>query len=259
MLEPNHPLSEEEAIKFRDSYPFWYQRIYLGSGIYTQKDYGYPEKVWDAFRPIFPKKLNGESVLDIGTNAGYHPLEFRSINAGCMVGVESTDYHMKQAEAIKNIYGVEYFDLIQCDAEDFAARQQAYAQYRETFDIVVCAGILYHLKNPFQVIEDMGNLCDDVILVETECIPENPANCIYARQGKPAHLAKTTSGFMKFFVDDSLNGDFTNWWAPDKECLIGMLKQAGFKYFSSTKIFYESRMLLAATKNEKSIVNLSKF
>ncbi len=57
----------------------------------------------------------------------------------------------------------------------------------ETFDIVVFVGILYHLKNPLQVLEDVGAMCNDAILIETEFIPDDPRRLI-VRQGVPPTL-----------------------------------------------------------------------
>jgi tRNA (mo5U34)-methyltransferase len=96
----------------------------------------------------------------------------------------------------------------------------------ETFDIVVFAGILYHLKNPLQVIEDLGSMCNDAILVETEAIPDDPRNCLVVRQGVPAALVPATKGFMKFIESAELNNDGSNWWVPDTEVLACCVRQA---------------------------------
>ena len=60
---------------------------------------------------------------------------------------------------------------------------------------------------------------------------------------------------MKFYERDELNEDGSNWWAPDTECLLGMLRVAGFKYFSRPIYHQPGRVLLIAAKNETSLLN----
>ena len=79
----------------------------------------------------------------------------------------------------------------------------------EQFNLVMFAGILYHLKNPLQVLEDIGRRCRDTLVVETEVIPEDPCNLVIVRLGPPGKikLTATTRGFMKFYERDEMNGD----------------------------------------------------
>jgi hypothetical protein len=41
---------------------------------------------------------------------------------------------------------------------------------------------------------------------------------------------------MKFLEADELNSDPSNWWIPDTECVLGMLRAAGFRNFSRPAI-----------------------
>ncbi len=110
------------------------------------------------------------------------------------------------------------------------------------------------------VLENMGRHCQDAIIVESEVIPDDPRNVLMARLGRPGNikLIPATKGFMKFYERDELNGDNSNWWAPDTECLIGMLRVAGFRYFSRPVYHSPSRVLLIATKNEESVLDYRK-
>lgn len=192
------------------------------------------------------------SVLYVGTNAGYFPIELKKIGAGRVVGMESVDEFVKQADQIKKIYKLKDVEYLKLDAHQTN-------KVNGLFDIVVFTGILYHLKNPLQVLENVAKKCKDVILIETEAIPEKPTGYVYARQGFPPKLEKCPMGYMKFFEDKSLNNDGSNWWAPDTECLKGMLRTAGFNFFSKPYFIAETRLMLVATKNRSSIADLSKF
>ena len=185
-------------------------------------------------------------MLDVGCNAGFFSILAKLRGAGRVVGVESVDFFLKQAEYIRQIWQLD-IDYRLMDAHDMG-------QLDEQFDLVMFAGVLYHLKNPLLVLEEVGRRCRDAIVVETEVIPEDPRNRVVARIGPrgKAALQPTTKGFMKFYERDELNEDGSNWWAPDTECLLGMLRVAGFKYFSRMIYHQPGRLLLIATKQEQS-------
>lgn len=252
MTCPLNPLTTKQAERFIKSYSYWYQRIDIGNGKFTMEiGPAFHEMVWEKFKPIFPNKLNGASVLDIGTNAGYFPIEFKKIGAGYTVGLEFIDEFIDQARKIKKIYGLTNIDYFKMDAHEVY-------KLKGKFDIVIFTGILYHLKNPLQVIEEVAKKCNDVILIETEAIPLNKSSIAWARDGFPPKLVKHKVGLMKFIEGDKLNKDPTNWWIPDTECVKGMLRTGGFKYFSEPYFIDKTRLMIAATKEKKSLVNLKK-
>lgn len=251
--EPPNAPSRDELIAFVKSFPYWYQRIYLGHGVYTLDTHGikaHHETVWQRFERILPTDLRGASVLDVGCNAGYFCIETKQRGAGRVLGIEFWGDFLRQAQAIAQIWNldIEYRSL---DAYDLPSIQ-------EKFDLVVFTGILYHLKNPLHVLEALGQISSDAILVESEIIPDNPSNTVVVRQGPPGSvkLQPVHKGIMKFIEGTELNGDNTNWWVPDTECVLGMLRVAGYKYFSKPVLLNESRMVLAASKSADSIVNL---
>jgi hypothetical protein len=102
-------------------------------------------------------------------------------------------------------------------------------------------------------------MCTDAILLETECIPDDPRNCIVVRQGVPAMPQPTHRGVMKFLETTELNGDPTNWWVPDLECVRGMLRTAGFVHISRPVVLHETRLLLVASRKQDSILDLEAF
>jgi len=191
-------------------------------------------------------------MLDVGCNAGFFSILAKLRGAGRVLGVEVVDIFYEQAEGIRKIWQMD-IEYRRMDAHDIS-------KIDEQFDLVMFAGILYHLKNPLMVLEDMGRHCRDAIIVESEVIPEDPRNVLMTRLGPPGNvkLTATTRGFMKFYERDELNGDSSNWWAPDTECLMGMLRVAGFRYFSRPIYHSPSRILLIATKNEQSLLDYRK-
>jgi tRNA (mo5U34)-methyltransferase len=242
----------DEAQRFVASHSFWYHRMYLGDGQYSMPNPVHADIIWRRAKPAVPADLRGASVLDLGCNAGFFSTMMRFHGAGRIVGVEPWDIFVDQANVIKRVWGMDDIDYRLMDAHDIG-------QISETFNLVVFCGLLYHLENPFQVIRQIGRLCTDAVIVETEVIPEDPRNRVAVRLGDFGKVKLTTSakGFMKFIEGTELNGDASNWWVPDTECVLAMLRVAGFKYFSKPVYPIEGRLLLIASKNQSSLLNLS--
>ena len=248
--EPPFPLPDPLA--WVKSFKFWYHRIYLGNGVYTIEGHAaHHELVWQHFETALPPSFNGLSVLDVGANAGYFALQSKFRGARRVVGTEFEQLFFDQALTIREVWGVD-IDYRLLDAHDVAS-------LKESFDLIVFAGILYHLKHPLFVLETLGRMCTDAILLETEFIPSDPRNCVVVRQGQPATLQQTQSGMMKFIERNELNGDDTNWWVPDEECVRGMLRTAGFNHISRAVVMHESRLLLVASKKPDSLLDLPAF
>lgn len=80
------------------------------------------------------------------------------------------------------------------------------------FDIVLFAGVLYHLRHPFQALEQVARLASKTLIVETHLDAQD--------LNRPA---------MIFYPGKELNGDRSNWWGPNCECVLAMLRDIGFK------------------------------
>jgi tRNA (mo5U34)-methyltransferase len=233
-------------------FPFWYQRIELAPGLFTLPQLAYHELVWQRVLPALPADLRGASVLDVGCNAGYFAIEAKRRGAGRVVGIESVGEFLRQAELCRDVLGLD-IEYVPMDAH-------AIRDLRERFDLVVFTGILYHLKDPLHVIEAVGECCGDAVIVESEVLADDPRTCVYVRQGPHGQTPVTPvqTGIMKFLERDDLNGDPSNWWVPDVECVRGMLRTAGFSAFSRPVMLQETRVLLAATKRTESRLDLSR-
>jgi tRNA (mo5U34)-methyltransferase len=252
--EPPRPRDRASLEAFVKSFPYWYHHIYLGQGIYTTPERRLHNLVWDWLnKHIPPEGLQGCSVLDVGTNAGFFCIQAKLRGAGRVLGLDSVDMYLQQAKGCAEIWNLDIeYRLIDCDDLEVLDLQ-------ETFDIVFFTGILYHLKNPLGVLERVSKLCKDAIVVETEILKRNAPHVVYSRWGPPERIAVTAchKGIMKFVENNELNNDGSNWWIPDEECVRGMLRTAGFRYFSEPAFFLgDVRMALIAAKQPQSTFRL---
>jgi tRNA (mo5U34)-methyltransferase len=248
--EPANPPSQEALTALIHSFAWWYHRIYLGRGVYTLDRPTLADEVWHRLKTTLPDHLQNASVLDIGCNAGYFAILLKLRGAGRVLGLEPWEEYFKQAEACLRVWDLD-IEYRQTDAHRLDEIQEA-------FDIVVFTGVLYHLKNPLGVLEEVGRVCRDAVIVETEVIPEDPRNVIYVRQGPRGQVRVTAchKGMMKFIERDELNNDGSNWWVPDTECVLAMLRTAGFEYFSRPVYITPNRLTLIASKQQQSILDL---
>jgi tRNA (mo5U34)-methyltransferase len=79
------------------------------------------------------------------------------------------------------------------------------------FNVVLFAGVFYHLRHPFLALENLSNLATQTFIVETflEVLD----------QDRP---------MMVFYPGAELAGDAANWWGPNRLCVEAMLRDVGF-------------------------------
>ena len=92
------------------------------------------------------------------------------------------------------------------------------------FVVVLFSGVFYHLRHPFYVLEEVAKLAKEVLIVESRLIGRF-----------------TWWPYMRFFPGSELEGDPTNWWAPNRVCMEAMLRDLGFKTIKFQRTDYRWR------------------
>lgn len=159
---------------------------------------------WAALEPEVPADLGGQRVLDIGSNAGYDPFMFRLRGAERVLGCEPCEF-IEQARLLESVYrtGVELEEI---------GWQQLDPRRVGEFDLVHCNGILYHERNPLELLAKLYEMTapDGTLLLGSMMLPE-PDHAELAR-----------------FIPGSYYGDPTWWWVPGPVALRGMIESVGF-------------------------------
>jgi SAM-dependent methyltransferase len=99
--------------------------------------------------------IAGSSVLEVGAGIGGHTSFF--LDRGCRV--VSTEARPENLEVLRTRYPGMQVKRLDLDNPD--------SSLEETFDIVHCYGVLYHLKKPAGAIEYMSTRCRKLLLLET--------------------------------------------------------------------------------------------
>ena len=83
-----------------------------------------------------------------------------------------------------------------------------------SFDIVLYLGVLYHMEDLLEALKQVAALTREVAVIETAAV---------VIAGYEHHAV------CDFFETSELNGDMSNWWAPNEKSLVGMCRAAGFR------------------------------
>lgn len=184
----------------------WYQTIDLGNGITTKGADNTPVRLK---RLAMPANLQGQTVLDIGAWDGFFSFEAERRGAARVL---ATDRWQEQGWDSKA--GFEFARTVlesRVEDQDISVYDITPGTVGE-FDVVLFLGVLYHLKDPLLALERVAAVTKSLLIVETA------VDLLHVR--RPA---------MAFYPNAELNGDSSNWWAPNLACLESMLHTCGFR------------------------------
>ena len=207
-----------ERIKSRQ----WYHSIDVEDGLVTPGAHSQAELMHTLERLQLPARLDGLSVLDIGAWDGYFSFEAERRGARRVVAcdVAPSDYfgfataRELRGSTVEYVQGSVY-DLRQEDVG--------------TFDIVLFAGVLYHLRYPLLALDRIHAICDGYMLLETHCLD----NFVVLDDGRVTTLERIDPSLeriplYRFYPANELNRDYSNWFAPNRRAIVDGLRTAGF-------------------------------
>ena len=202
----------------------WFHNLDLG-GVRTAPDHflgDYPRVKWSRFEHVVPPDLGGKTVLDVGCNAGFYAIEMKRRGAARVVGIDTDDAYLDQARFAAQVTGVP-IELRKMSVYDVAS-------LRERFDLVLFMGVLYHLRHPLLALDLLGEHVVGDLLLFQSMVRGAPDVRVPAEDYPFAETAIfEETGFPRMqFVERRFAGDPTNWWIPNRACVEGMLRSAGF-------------------------------
>ena len=150
-----------------------------------------------------PEDLRSRRVLDIGAASGWNSFECERRGAE-VVAVDCVEYD--ELNAVRRLRGskVEYTIA---DMEEITPERFGF------FDYVLFFGVLYHLRHPLLGLENVCAVTRGTAFIESFSIDTEPS---------PDRC------FMEFYETDELGGQIDNWCGPTTQCLISMVRAAGF-------------------------------
>jgi tRNA (mo5U34)-methyltransferase len=185
----------------------WFHSIDLGNGLVTpgRARLADLKAMADA---IFDETLAGKTILDIGCCDGFYSFEAHRRGAQRVV---ATDHFIWQDPRCRESFELaRHIIAPSMEAHDLDIPELT-PEKIGTFDLVLFAGVLYHLRHPLQMLEHISLLATETLVVETHL------DAIESQ--RPA---------MTFYPGSELNKDPSNWWGPNQACVEAMLRDVGF-------------------------------
>ncbi|MGH7738052.1 MAG: class I SAM-dependent methyltransferase [Candidatus Tyrphobacter sp.] len=227
--------------------PEWYHSIELAPGVVTPGRA--PLAVWNrTLERLRLPDLHAKSVLDIGAYDGFFSFAVERLGAAKVVALDdyawSTDTieYMKAWRAARTSgiampppHRSRHWDPATLPGRrPFDAARDVLGSNVDPvvgnfmtldpatlgrFDVVLFLGILYHMEDPLAAMRRVAEYLapGGFLGLETEAV-EVP--------GAP------DAAFCEFFPVDELNGDDSNWWAPNAKALEGLVTAAGLVEFA---------------------------
>jgi tRNA (mo5U34)-methyltransferase len=222
-----------------DAVPGWWHSIDLGHGVVTpgRKTPAVLRQELDLLR--LPE-LRGKSVLDIGAWDGFYSFEAERRGASRVVALdhfawvvnpldpggharylalEQSGWQEAARQGALALPGKKGFDTarqalgskVETVVDDFMTVD---VERLGTFDVVLFLGVLYHMKEPLRSLQRLAALTRELAVIETAGI---------------VVPGKEETALCEFYETTELQGDPTNWWAPNEKALVGMARAAGFR------------------------------
>lgn len=227
---------------------YWYHTIDLGDGLVTPGLYDYRGTL-ASFR--FPEKMDGMTVLDVGSATGFFAFEFERRGAR-VVSTElpslrdldrfpgqDVENSLRKIERMIFPDGLDLESMRRGDSERELYRSlldgpfqfckqrlksrvaRCYSTiydlttektgFERGFDLIFVGDVLVHTLYPLKALAALASLCCGQLVI-AQMLPDGP-------QEPPA---------MMYVGGADPDEDHISWWLPNKSCLIQMLTKLGF-------------------------------
>ena len=199
----------------------WWHQMELDGVMTPGRDYTQPK-----LQTIqLPNNLKGKSVIDVGAWDGFFSFECERRGAKDVLAIDTITWKegpLWAADKGREVMhsGKKGFNFAQTilnsavQSMEIEVMDLAKAQPKQ-FDLVLCLGIMYHMKDPF----GMCKVMYDITAEGGMCIIETHMDCMNIRD----------KAVMAFYSDKQCNNDPGTWCGPNPKCVAEMLKAAGFK------------------------------
>ncbi len=188
----------------------WFHSIDFGNGLISPGGIS-RSKIEQCSTIVFGRvNVTGKNVLDIGCYDGAYSIEAVKRGASRVRATDHWVWHhhpdTRKCFDLARVHLAPSIEVLDIDVADISVERLG------SFDVVLFMGVFYHLRHPFEALECVANIASECLVVETRLLQ-----------------TLTHKPIMRFYPGSELDGDPTNWWAPNRACVEAMLRDLGFR------------------------------
>lgn len=190
----------------------WGYGIQLRRGIATAPPLGVERMIYRSHlisgtvRRLLGNDLNNSTFIDFACNHGYFSLEMAYYGAKQATGVDLRPENIAKANFLKEYFGIQNATFRQQDIYDLDTNNR--------FDVVFNLGVLYHITDPYKLMQLTYDLCNRFAVVDS-IMHKEPVSAFIQRVNKDS--SKHAEG--KFDVELH----------PTYRAVIDLMYAVGFK------------------------------
>jgi SAM-dependent methyltransferase len=174
----------------------------------------------------------GRSVLELGPMEAGHTWMLEQAGAASIVAIEANSRCFLKCLIVKEVVGLHKARFLHGDFEEYL-RGPA-----ERFDAVIASGVLYHMRNPVELLQNIARVTDRVFIWSHYYAAEPIEAIPHMRHRFGTHTEGEHGGFRHtlhryqygdFLDTNRFSGgteDFSNWLS--REDLLAALRHVGF-------------------------------
>jgi len=199
---------------------YWHQRWEIEPGVFTPGGNDVLELMNWAH---VPPDLAGKRVLDIGAWNGCFSFECERRGAAEVIALGPEQPEHTGFLRLRDHLGSRRVEYQVGTIYDLQPDRIGY------FDVIVCFGVIYHLRHPLLGFDMMRRVAKGNLFLESKALDKD-VRC----DGVGMELARlnpilTEIPLMEFFQRDELNADASNWFSPNLAAVKAFLSSSGFE------------------------------
>jgi len=196
---------------------------------------------WENVKACVPSDLTGQTVLDVGCNAGFYSIEMKRRGAGRVLGLDAQRDLIRQAEFVRDVLNldIEYERKSVYDLDPFAMGQ---------FDVTLALGLIYHCKHLVLALEKLFLITRRLLVLETAIYPpeKTPESFEYEEGGERPTLHPLAYVENRPEAKEAVY----NWFLPSTAALSALLKNVGFDEIRVLPTANSDRAVIACRKHQ---------
>lgn len=139
--------------------------------------------------------------------------------------------HRRAWETFDLCRGALGYSELQCPRFDVTVYDANESALGGKFDVIFFFGTLYHLRHPLLALDRLAALCQGEIYLECAILDDYSPY-----RGGIGKGYGDNDMVMEFYPDDQYASNHSNWWAPTLQCLLHLVRAAGFEQVEGWKL-----------------------